>query len=117
MGISAKSEGIQQCQKYQLNVDIENILIQRENQYKIVMQLTVENLTKKDMKKLRKLSTFIFKDKFILHRIECSFKTTQDFGKSYPNKRILIYNVYRVERKKTTYSPAKKIDWFLNSIK
>ncbi len=100
-----------------VNVDIENILIQRENQYKIVMQLTVENLTKKDMKKLRKLSTFIFKDKFILHRIECSFKTTQDFGKSYPNKRILIYNVYRVERKKTTYSPAKKIDWFLNSIK
>ena len=78
-----------------VNVDIENILIQRENQYKIVMQLTVENLTKKDMKKLRKLSTFIFKDKFILHRIECSFKTTQDFGKSYPNKRILIYNVYR----------------------
>ena len=36
-----------------VNVDIENILIQRENQYKIVMQLTVENLTKKDMKKLR----------------------------------------------------------------
>lgn len=100
-----------------VHVDIENILIQRENQYKIVMQLTVENISRKDMKKLRKLSTFIFKDKFVLHKIECSYKTSQQFGNSYPNKRMLIYNVYRMERKKTTYAPAKKIDWFLNSIK
>ncbi|MBO7719410.1 MAG: hypothetical protein J6S29_04565 [Methanosphaera sp.] len=100
-----------------VNVEIDNILIQRENQYKIVMQLTVYNLTKKDMKKLKKLSTFIFKDKFILHRIECSYKTTQKLSSDYPNKHVLIYNVYRIERKKTTYSPAKKIDWFLNSIK
>ena len=61
------------------------------------------NLTKKDMKKLKKLSTFIFKDKFILHRIECSYKTTQKLSSDYPNKHVLIYNVYRIELNKTTY--------------
>ncbi len=99
-----------------VNVDIADILIQRDNQYNIIMKLNVDSFTKKDEKKLKKLSTFIFKDKYILHKIECSFKTKKA-SKIDSSKTIFIYKVYRIERKKTTYSASKKIDWFLNSVK
>ena len=99
-----------------VNVDIDSILIQRDNQYNIIMKLSVNDFSKNEEKKLKKLSTFIFKDKYILHKIDCRYKTTDDTTNS-SDKHVLIYKVYRVERKKTTYSANKKIDWFLNSVK
>lgn len=100
-----------------VNVDIQNILIQRDNQYNISMQLTVMDVTKNDEAKLKKLSTFIFKDNYVLYKVTCSYKKTERYFDYYSGKYIFIYNVYQVERKKTTYSPTRRIDWFLNSVK
>lgn len=97
-----------------LNIYIQRLNIQRDTQYNIIMRVSVNDISRNDERKLKNLSTLIFKHDYEIFQIKCSYKQTERYFKYYEGKYIFTYNVSKVKRKKTTYKKAKCIEYYLN---